>query len=109
MWMTSITQVITDYLTHILVFLGALGGSLKASIYTKEDYSFLSKMLNVALGVFCGILVAGHYQERVTPFIAGMLALAVSSVGIVILESIMTLAPSLSKRFIEWWFSKITK
>ena len=98
-------KIVSDYLTHILVFLGALGGSLKASISNTENRQFKIhwrvRALNILIGIFCGIAVAGHYSDNISPFLAGILSLTVASVSIVVLEDIILLAP----RILEWWIS----
>lgn len=98
-------KVVSDYLTHILVFLGALGGSLKASISNTENKQFKihwrARTLNILIGIFCGIAVAGHYSNSISPFLAGVLSLTVASVSIVVLEDIILLAP----KVLEWWIS----
>ncbi len=96
----ALLKSISDYLVHILVFLGAVGGSLKASAGKANVKD--SKLLNVLIGIFCGIAVAGHYSAQLSPFLAGILSLAVSSVSIVVLEDVILLAPKL----LDWWISR---
>lgn len=97
----ALLKVLGDYLIHILIFLGAVGGSLKASV-GKVNLKICNKTLNVLIGIFCGITVAGHYSDQLSPFLAGILSLAVSSVSIVILEDIILLAP----KMLDWWISR---
>ena len=97
----ALLKVLGDYLIHILIFLGAVGGSLKASV-GKVNLKICNKTLNVLIGIFCGITVAGHYSDQISPFLAGILSLAVSSVSIVILEDIILLAP----KMLDWWISR---
>lgn len=97
----ALLKVLGDYLVHILIFLGAVGGSLKASV-GKVNLKICNKTLNVLIGIFCGITVAGHYSDQLSPFLAGILSLAVSSVSIVILEDIILLAP----KMLDWWISR---
>lgn len=98
-------KIVSDYLTHILVFLGALGGSLKASASNAQSkhgkIHWRVRVLNILIGIFCGIAVAGHYSEHISPFLAGILSLTVASVSIVVLEDIILIAPQL----FEWWVS----
>lgn len=96
----ALLKNISDYLVHILVFFGAVGGSLKASAGKANVKD--SKILNVLIGIFCGIAVAGHYSAQLSPFLAGILSLAVSSVSIVILEDVILLTPKL----LDWWISR---
>lgn len=96
----ALLKNISDYLVHILVFFGAVGGSLKASAGKANVKD--SKLLNVLIGIFCGIAVAGHYSAQLSPFLAGILSLAVSSVSIVVLEDVILLAPKL----LDWWISR---
>lgn len=97
----ALLKTLGDYLIHILIFLGAVGGSLKASV-GKVNLKICNKTLNVLIGIFCGITVAGHYSDQLSPFLAGILSLAVSSVSIVILEDIILLAP----KMLDWWISR---
>ena len=97
----ALLKTLGDYLIHILIFLGAVGGSLKASV-GKVNLKICNKTLNVLIGIFCGITVAGHYSDQLSPFLAGILSLAASSVSIVILEDIILLAP----KMLDWWISR---
>lgn len=97
----ALLKILGDYLVHILIFLGAVGGSLKASV-GRVHLKICNKTLNVLIGIFCGITVAGHYSDQLSPFLAGILSLAVSSVSIVILEDIILLAP----KMLDWWISR---
>lgn len=97
----ALLKILGDYLVHVLIFLGAVGGSLKASV-GKVNLKICNKTLNVLIGIFCGIAVAGHYSDQLSPFLAGILSLAVSSVSIVILEDIILLAP----KMLDWWISR---
>ena len=97
----ALLKILGDYLVHILIFLGAVGGSLKASV-GKVNLKICNKTLNVLIGIFCGITVAGHYSDQLSPFLAGILSLAASSVSIVILEDIILLAP----KMLDWWISR---
>ena len=96
----ALLKNIRVYLGHILVFFGAVGGSLNASAGKANVKD--SKLLNVLIGIFCGIAVAGHYSAQLSPFLAGILSLAVSSVSIVVLEDVILLAPKL----LDWWISR---
>lgn len=96
----ALLKSISDYLVHILILFGAVGGSLKASA-SKKDVK-CAKALNIFIGIFCGIAVAGHYSAQLSPFLAGILSLAVSSVSIVVLEDVILLAPKL----LDWWISR---
>lgn len=97
----ALLKILGDYLVHTLIFLGAVGGSLKASV-GKVNLKICNKTLNVLIGIFCGITVAGHYSDQLSPFLAGILSLAASSVSIVILEDIILLAP----KMLDWWISR---
>ena len=97
----ALLKILGDYLVHILIFLGAVGGSLKASV-GKVNLKICNKTLNVLIGIFCGITVAGHYSDQLSPFLAGILSLAASSVSIVVLEDIILLAP----KMLDWWISR---
>lgn len=97
----ALLKTLGDYLVHILILIGAVGGSLKASV-GKVNLKICNKTLNVLIGIFCGITVAGHYSVQLSPFLAGTLSLAVSSVSIVILEDIILLAP----KMLDWWISR---
>lgn len=97
----ALLKILGDYLVHILILLGAVGGSLKASV-GRANLKICNKTLNVLIGIFCGIAAAGHYSDQLSPFLAGILSLAVSSVSIVILEDIILLAP----KMLDWWISR---
>lgn len=97
---------ISDYLVYIIIFLGALGGSVKASIEDKDDKP-CTRLINVLIGLFCGTMVADHYSDQVSPFIAGIISLTVASVSVVVLESLLNLAPRAFPKLIEYWLNRI--
>ena len=97
----AILKSISDYLVYILIFLGAVGGALKSSA-TNDDRVNGNKILNIFISIFCGATIASHYSNTVSPFLAGILSLVVSSVSIVILEDVILLAP----KIFDWWIAK---
>lgn len=94
----------SEYLIHILIFLGALGGSVKASVEDDDDKCHI-RILNVLIGLFCGVMVASHYKSQVSPFLAGIISLAVASVSVVLIESLLKIAPDMLSKFIDHWIS----
>lgn len=97
----ALLKNISDYLAYILVFLGAVGGALKSSA-TNDDRVNGNKSLNILISIFCGVTIGSHYSSSISPFLAGILGLVVSSVSIVILEDVILLAP----KILDWWIAR---
>lgn len=97
---------VSDYLVYIIIFLGALGGSIKASIEDKDDKP-CTRIINILVGFFCGVMVSGHYSDQVSPFLSGIISLTVASVAVVVLESLLNLAPRAFPRLIEYWLNRV--
>lgn len=98
MWWESLNDT-----TWIIIIIGSLIGSIKANFSNKDEQSKCSRMINVMLGVFCGIALAQHYSNNLTVWFSGLLALTVSMLSVTVLETVYLIAPTVTKVIIKFY------
>lgn len=84
----------------ILVVVGSVLGSVKASVEFNEKRTCLQRAIDIALGVFIGTAGAYHYGSEFSIWLKGLIALIGGVSGALVLEVFMQLLPSLAKKFI---------
>lgn len=85
----------------IVMVIGAFIGSMKASIEFDKDKTCFYRGLDVALGVFCGGLLAHHFHNEYSTALSGLLALIGGVSGAVVVEVFMQMLPSIAKKAIK--------
>ena len=88
-------------LNLIIITIGSLLGSIKANFNDKHTKPKCSRVLNITLGLFCGISVGLHYEEHLTVWLAGLSSMTVSMLAVSVLDTIYSLAPVITKYLIE--------
>lgn len=94
---------LSEHVSLIVVFIGAFLGSVKASVEFDKDKKFFARMVDVFLGVFCGMAIAYHFQNQGSVALSGLLALVGGAGGAMVLEVIMQMIPGITKRFVKNW------
>ena len=85
----------------IVPVLGALIGSAKASVEFDKDKNCFARGLDIALGVFCGVMLARHFHNAGSTALSGLLALVGGVSGAVVVEVFMQMLPSIAKKAIK--------
>lgn len=89
--------------TWIIIIIGSLIGSIKANFSDKVDKSILNRIVNILVGMFCGIALAGHYSNNLTIWLSSLLALTGAMLSVTILETIYLIAPTITKLIIKYY------
>ena len=85
----------------VVMFLGALIGSAKASIEFDKDKTCVPRAVDIILGVFCGMMLARHFHNEGSVALSGLLALVGGVSGAVVVEVFMQMLPSIAKKAIK--------
>ena len=85
----------------VVMFVGALIGSAKASIEFDKGKTCVPRAVDIILGVFCGVMLARHFHNEGSVALSGLLALVGGVSGAVIVEVFMQMLPSIAKKAIK--------
>lgn len=97
------------YIDDIVITLGATLGSFKASVEFDRGKTIGPRLLDLLLGVFVGIAVAAHFGSDFNAWLSGLLAVVGGASGAVVLEVIIQLLPSVTRKLIKDWVSNKMK
>lgn len=93
----------------VVITLGATLGSFKASVEFDRDKTLWPRLIDILLGVFVGIAVAAHFGASFNTWLSGLLAVVGGASGAVVLEVLMQMLPSVTRKFIKDWVSNKMK
>lgn len=85
----------------VVMSVGALIGSAKASIEFDKDKTWVSRAVDIILGVFFGVMLARHFHNVGSTALGGLLALVGGVSGAVVVEVFMQMLPSIAKEAIK--------
>lgn len=85
----------------VVMFLGALIGSAKASVEFDKDKSCIPRAVDIILGIFCGVMLAHHFKNDGSVALSGLLALVGGVSGAVVVEVFMQMLPNIAKKAIK--------
>lgn len=85
----------------IVVIVGSFLGSLKSSLESVKQSSKCAKLLNLVLGMFCGMNMAHIFHKDLELGYVGLISLVGAMVGTNVLEVISELAPDVAKKYIK--------
>lgn len=94
-------EAIYEHVDLIIIILGALIGSFKASVEFDKDKRCVARAIDIFLGVFCGVLLARHFHNAGSTALSGLLALVGGVSGAVVVEVFMQMLPSIAKKAIK--------
>lgn len=100
MWWESLNDT-----TWIIIVIGSMIGSIKANFSNKDEQSKCTRMINIIIGIFCGIALAEHYSSNLTSWFSGLLALTGAMLSVTVLETIYLIAPTITKIIIKFYTS----
>jgi hypothetical protein len=100
---------LTNYIDDIVILVGAVLGSFKASVEFDREKALCPRSLDVALGVFIGVAVASHFGSSFNRWLSGLLSVVGGASGAVVLEVIMQMLPSMTRKVVKDWLNKKMK
>ena len=93
----------------IFVVVGAWIGSFKASVEFDKTKPLCTRSVDLALGLFIGIAVAFHFGARFSLWLNGLLAVVGGASGAMVIEVIMQMIPSVTKKVVKNWIDNKLK
>lgn len=99
---------ITDIEVWIIV-LCATTGSIKASIEFDGDKQCIPRLVDVILGIICGVALVHHYTNQLSLGLRALVAVSGGACGALVLETILSLVPNVLKKVIHTWINKFTE
>lgn len=95
---------ITENLDIFIVIAGSILGSVKANFEFEKEQHCLARALDIALGIFVGVVLAYHYGSGFSIWLEGLIALVGGVSGTMIVEVFMQALPSIAKEAIKRFF-----
>lgn len=93
----------------IFVVVGAGLGSFKASVEFDKAKPICNRSVDLALGLFIGIAVAFHFGASYSLWLNGLLAAVGGASGAMVLEVLMQMIPSVTKKVVKNWIDNKLK
>lgn len=97
---------ISQHLDIFVVVVGAALGSFKASQEFDKDKPFCNCSIDVAIGIFVGLSMAFHFGAQFSLWLSGLLAVVGGASGAMVLEVLMQMLPSITRKIVKDWVSK---
>lgn len=88
----------------VVVALGSILGSFKASLDDKEKQAICQRVINFLLGLYCGIAVGCTLKQDIDLGYLGLISLVSAMIGTNVLEVISDLSPDIVKKYIKGKF-----
>lgn len=85
----------------IAIVIGALLGSAKANTEFSRDKTCTARVLDLALGIFCGVTLALHFANNQSATLSGGLALLGGVSGGVVVDVFTQMVPSIARKAIK--------
>lgn len=93
----------------IFVVVGAGLGSFKASVELDKTKPICTRSVDLALGLFIGIAVAFHFGAMFSLWLNGLLAVVGGASGAMVIEVVMQMIPSVTKKVVKNWIDNKLK
>lgn len=87
--------------TDIIIITGSILGSIKANFNDKETKLSCNRVINIILGMFCGVLVSFHFENNNLPWLSGIVSITVSMLSVAILDTLYIATPTITKLLIR--------
>ena len=97
---------ISQHLDILVVVVGAALGSFKASQEFDKDKPFCNRSIDVAIGIFVGLSMAFHFGAQFSLWLSGLLAVVGGASGAMVLEVLMQMLPSLTRKLVNKWLGE---
>jgi len=93
----------------IFVIVGAGLGSFKARVEFDKAKPICNRSVDLALGLFIGIAVAFHFGATFSLWLNGLLAIVGGASGAMVIEVVMQMIPSVTKKVVKNWIDNKLK
>ena len=100
---------LANYVDEVVICVGAVLGSFKASVEFDREMALCPRMLDVFLGVFIGVAVAHHFGSSSNQWLSGLLSVVGGASGAVVLEVLLQMLPSVTRKIVNSWLNKKVK
>jgi hypothetical protein len=100
---------IAQHLDILVVVIGAALGSFKASQEFDKDKPFCNRSIDVAIGIFVGLSMAFHFGAQFSLWLSGLLAVVGGASGVMVLEVLMQMLPSVTRKMVKKWLGEKSK
>lgn len=87
--------------THFVIIAGATIGAVKTSLYTNKSSSFLDTLLDVAIGIFAGVMTGHYFEDEYSLYITGLISLVAGVAGSIVIETFIELLPKAARTALE--------
>lgn len=94
-------------INFVAIVIGSLLGSAKASTEFDKDKGCIPRIIDLMLGVFCGVALAIHFANHNSVALSAVLALLGGVSGAMVIEVFMQMLPSIARKAIKSWSDKI--
>ena len=84
----------------IIIIIGSFLGSIKTSSIINNEGSYKDKLLDICLGMFCGVMAGHHFSNELNGYLTGLIALLGGISGAIIIEVVIELLPKATKQII---------
>lgn len=93
----------------LAIVIGALLGSAKANTEFGKHKTCIPRLIDLFVGVFCGIALALHFANRDSAALSGGLALLGGVSGTMAIDVFLQMLPSIVKKYIKNTVDKTLK
>ena len=97
---------IAQHLDIFVVVIGAALGSFKASQEFDKDKPFCNRSIDAAIGIFVGLSMAFYFGAQFSLWLSGLLAVVGGASGAMVLEVVMQMLPSITRKIVKDWVNK---
>lgn len=97
-------NVLEQHSTLLVVIIGSVLGSFKASLDDKNEQTKCQRIINFLLGCYCGVAIVYAYKDNFEVGFLGLIALVSAMIGTNVLEVISDLSPDIVKKYIKGKF-----
>lgn len=100
-WMAKLEVINYVFeLNPLIIIIGSFLGSIKTSSIINNEGSYKDKLLDICLGMFCGVMAGHNFSNELNGYLTGLIALLGGISGAIIIEVVIELLPKATKQII---------
>ena len=97
---------LTQHIDIIIVVIGSSLGSIKASVELDNGKPLFHRTLDIIIGVFSGVAATFYFGAEFNVWLNALLATVGGASGAMVLEVILQMLPSITKKVLKKYISK---